>query len=119
MKELAQTIARLLYEKKARNIVALDVSGMTVITDCMLIASGRNELQVRALADEVEEQLAQQGVLPLRKEGLREARWVVMDYDTVLVHLFREEERGFYRLDQLWDAGGNRLPLPFGGAAED
>ena len=69
MKELIEKIAGILYEKKAQNIVALDVSGMTVITDCMLIASGRSALQVKALADEVEDRLSELGIEPARKEA--------------------------------------------------
>lgn len=119
MNELAQTIAGILYEKKAQNIVALDVTGMTVITDCMVIASGRSTLQVKALADEVEDQMAEQGMEPIRKEGQQEGRWVVLDYGTVLVHVFHTEEREFYRLDKLWEQDGNRIPLPFDGQDED
>lgn len=119
MNELAQTIAGILYEKKAQNIVALDVTGMTVITDYMVIATGRSTLQVKALADEVEDQLAQQGIEPVRKEGQQEGRWVVLDYNTVLVHVFHTEEREFYRLDKLWEADGNRIALPFDGLDED
>lgn len=119
MNELAQTIAGILYEKKAQNIVALDVTGMTVITDCMVIASGRSTLQVKALADEVEDQMAERGMEPIRKEGQQEGRWVVLDYGTVLVHVFHTEEREFYRLDKLWEQDGNRIPLPFDGQDED
>ncbi len=119
MKELIDKIARVLYEKKASDIVALDVSGMTVITDCMVIASGRNALQVKALADEVEDRLAQDGVCPARKEGQQEGRWVVLDYGSVLVHIFHTEEREFYRLEKLWEADGNRIALPFDESNED
>lgn len=113
MKELAQTIAGFIYEKKGQNIVALDVTSMTVITDYMVIASGRNAVQVKALADEVENRLAQQGIEPVRKEGQQEGRWIVLDYGTVLVHLFHAEEREFYRLDKLWEGDNNRIALPF------
>lgn len=119
MKELIDKIADALYEKKASDIVALDVSGMTVITDCMVIASGRNALQVKSLADEVEDRLAQDGVYPARKEGQQEGRWVVLDYGSVLVHIFHTEEREFYRLEKLWEADGNRIALPFDGSNED
>ena len=88
-------------------------SGMTVITDCMVIASGRSALQVKTLADEVEDRLSEGGVYPLRKEGQQEGRWVVLDYGTVLVHIFHTEEREFYRLDKLWEADNNRIALPF------
>ena len=113
MNEMIQKIVTTLYDKKAQDIVALDVSGMTVITDCMVIASGRSALQVKTLADEVEDRLSEGGVYPLRKEGQQEGRWVVLDYGTVLVHIFHTEEREFYRLDKLWEADNNRIALPF------
>ena len=74
MNEMIQKIVTTLYDKKAQDIVALDVSGMTVITDCMVIASGRSALQVKTLADEVEDRLSEGGVYPLRKEGQQEGR---------------------------------------------
>ena len=79
-RNLAQTIARILYDKKALNITALDVSQMTVITDAMVIASGRNALQVKALADDLEDKLSELGYEPARKEGQQEGRWIVLDY---------------------------------------
>lgn len=113
MRELAQKIAEILYEKKAQDIVALDVTGMTVITDGMVIASGRNALQVKALSDEVEDRMSRDGYEPTRREGQQEGRWVVLDYGTILVHIFHTQEREFYHLDQLWERDQNRIPLPF------
>lgn len=113
MKELVQEMAKVLYEKKARDIVALDVTGMTVIADSMLIASGRSAQQVRTLAEEVEDRMAAQGIEPRRREGQQDGRWAVLDYGDVLVHIFHTEERDFYRLDKLWENDNNRIPLPF------
>lgn len=113
MNELIEKIALILYEKKAQDIVALDVSGMTVITDGMVIASGRSALQVKTLADEVEDRLSESGISPLRKEGQQEGRWVVLDYGSVLVHIFHTQEREFYQLERLWESGENRIALPF------
>lgn len=113
MNELIEKIAGILYEKKAQNIVALDVTAMTVITDCMIIASGRSTIQVRTMADELEDRLTEIGIEPIRKEGQQEGRWAVLDYGTVLVHIFHAEEREFYRLDKLWEADNNRIALPF------
>ena len=113
MSEMVTTIAKILYDKKAQNIVALNVKDLTVITDCMLIATGRSTIQVRTLADEVEERMTEMGFEPVRKEGYQEGRWIVLDYGEVLVHLFHMEEREFYRLDKLWEMGQNRIPLPF------
>ncbi len=110
--ELSLQIAKILDDKKAQDIVALNVHDLTVITDCMVIASGRNSLQVKAIADEVQDKLAQAGIEPLRTEGWQEAKWIILDYGTVLVHMFHTEAREFYRLDRLWEHDGNRIPLP-------
>ncbi|MDD3411381.1 MAG: ribosome silencing factor [Eubacteriales bacterium] len=112
-KQLIEKIASILYEKKAQDIVALDVTGLTVITDAMVIASGRNTLQVKALADELEDKLSELGMDVRRKEGQQSGHWIVLDYGTVLVHLFHTQEREFYRLDKLWEHDGNFIPLPF------
>ena len=112
-KENLLKAAEALYQKKAQDIVALDVSALTVITDTMLIASGRNVLQVKTLADEVEDKMAEAGVPLLRRDGQRDSRWIVLDYGTLLVHLFHTQEREFYRLEKLWEHDGNRIPLTF------
>ena len=119
MSEMVTKISQILYDKKAQNIVALNVKDLTVITDCMLIATGRSTIQVRTLADEVEERMTEMGMEPVRKEGYQEGRWIVLDYGEVLVHLFHMEEREFYRLDKLWEMGQNRIPLPFDNQDEE
>lgn len=116
MNEIVEKITKTLYDKKALDIVALDVKGLTVITDYMIIASGRSSMQVKTLADEVEERMTEFGVEPIRKEGQQDGRWVVLDYGEALVHIFHPQEREFYRLDKLWEADQNRVALPF---AED
>lgn len=110
---LAQRVARILYDKKALDITVLNVSHMTVITDYMVIASGRSALQVKALADDVDDALAMEGVNLRTKEGNAEGRWIVLDYGTVLVHIFHPEDRQFYHLERLWEDGQNRVELPF------
>lgn len=112
---LAQRAAQILYDKKAVDIEVLHVGHLTVVTDYMVIAGGRTALQVKALADDVEDALAQEGVEPRRKEGNAEGRWVVLDYGSVLVHIFHPEERQFYRLERLWEDGTNHMPMPFEG----
>ena len=111
--ELAFKIAKVLYDKKALDIQVLNVSAMTVITDYMVIASGRSQLQVKALADDVDDMLAEEGVSLRAKEGNAEGRWIVLDYGTVLVHIFHPEDRAFYHLEKLWADGENAVPLPF------
>ena len=113
MNEMVLKIAQILYDKKAKDIVALNVKDLTVITDCMLIATGRSTIQVRTLAEEVEERMTEMGYEPLRKEGYQEGRWIVIDYGFVLVHIFHTQEREFYRLDKLWESDQNRIALPF------
>ena len=119
MNAMVEKITRTLYEKKALDIVALDVAPLTVITDTMVIASGRSTIQVRTLADEVEEKLSEMGEEPLRKEGQQDGRWVVLDYGEALVHIFHPQEREFYRLDKLWESDQNRVALPFADADDE
>ena len=111
--QLVKEMAQILYDKKAQDIVALDVTGLTVITDCMLIASGRNTLQVRTLAEDLQERMAEKELDPIRREGQQDGHWVVLDYGDVLVHIFHTEDREFYRLDKLWENENNRVALPF------
>ena len=110
---LALRIARILYEKKAMDITVLRVSHLTVITDYMVIATGRSSLQVKALADDVDDALAMEGVALRARDGQQEGQWIVLDYGTVLVHIFHPEARKFYHLERLWEDGENNVPLPF------
>ena len=111
--ETTLRLAQLLYDRKARDIVALNVSGLTVLCDFMLIASGRTAAQVSALADAVDEMMARDGIPLRRSEGLRDGKWGVMDYGFLIVHLFLRDERAFYGLDRLWNDGTNAVDLPF------
>ena len=99
-------------DKVGGGILVLEIAHLTVIADCMVIGNGRSMVQVKALADEVEEKLAERGVAPLRREGYAEGRWIVLDYGTVLVHIFHEQEREYYHLERLWMDGSNSVPLP-------
>ncbi len=111
--ELIMKVARKLYDRKAGDIVALKTGHLTVVCDYMLIASGRTAAQVSALADEVDEVMAAEGIALRRSEGLHEGRWAVLDYGFILVHLFHRDERAFYNLERLWNDGTNQLQLPF------
>lgn len=112
-KELALQIAVLLRDKRAEELLVLDIAHLTVIADVMVIANGRSMVQVKALADEVEEKIEENaGVRVLRREGYAEGRWVVLDYGTVIVHIFHEQEREYYHLERLWMDGSNTLALP-------
>lgn len=110
---IVQKLAEALYDKKALDIVALNVSAMTVICDYMLIATGRSTTQVGALSEAVEEAADKLGLALRRSEGQSGARWIVMDYGSILVHIFHPEERNFYHLERLWEDGQNRVILPF------
>nr|CTQ96182.1 Iojap protein [Kibdelosporangium sp. MJ126-NF4] len=89
-------------DKLATDIVVLDVSNQLVITDCFVIASAPNERQVGAIVDFVEEKMREAGTKPVRREGAREGRWVLLDFVDVVVHVQHTEERSFYSLERLW-----------------
>ena len=111
--DLARKIAQLLYDRKAKDILALKVDHLMVITDYLVLATGSSALQTHALMDHLDQELSALGVQPRRIEGQQAARWIVMDYGTVIVHIFHPEDREFYRLERLWSDGSNRLVLPF------
>jgi ribosome-associated protein len=100
--ELVQLAALAADDKQADDLVALDVTGPIQLTDAFLLASGRNERNVLAIADEVEERLAQAGAKALRREGRSEGRWVLLDFGDIVVHVFHEEDRQYYSLERLW-----------------
>ena len=100
--DLVRTTARAASDKLASNIVAFDVSEQLAITDAFLLASASNDRQVRAIVDEIEEKLRELGAKPIRREGERQGRWVLLDYGDIVVHVQHEEERQFYALERLW-----------------
>ena len=114
----AVRLAQLLFDRKAMDIVVLKVDHLTVLCDYMVIASGRNTNQVIALADAVDDLMAESGIPLRRSEGLRDGRWAVLDYGHMMVHLFHRDERAFYGLDRLWNDGTNALDLPFDQTSE-
>ena len=111
--EIVLKLAQTLYDRKAGDITVLKVGHLTVLCDYMVIASGRTVSQVEALAQEVDEKMAEAGVPLRRSEGAREGRWVVLDYGYIMVHIFHRDERAFYNLERLWSDGENQLLLPF------
>jgi ribosome-associated protein len=101
--QLAQGIVELAADRKAEDIVQLDLRGIIGYTDYFVICTGRSDRQVKAIHDAIHAGIKEQhGVLPQRVEGLAAARWVLMDYLDVVVHVFTPETRSFYRLEQLW-----------------
>ena len=100
--ELVRAAAEAASDKLGEHIQAFDVSDQLVITDAFLLCSAPNDRQVRAIVDEVEERLRNHSAKPIRREGEREGRWVLLDYGEVVVHVQHEEERAFYALERLW-----------------
>ncbi len=100
--ELLAIAAAAADAKQGSDLVALDVSGPLPLADIFLLVSARNERQALAIADEIEERLAEIGTKALRREGRREARWVLLDFGDLVVHVFHEEERTYYALERLW-----------------
>lgn len=96
------TAAAAAADKKAEDLVVLHVAGITPVTDYMVICSGRNPLQVQAIAEHILETMRAAGLRPLNVEGLREGRWVLLDYGDVVVHVFNPEARAYYALERLW-----------------
>ncbi|MBP1765385.1 MAG: rsfS [Firmicutes bacterium] len=100
--QLPELIMAAASEKKARDIVALDMRAVSPVTDYFIICSGNSTTQVQAIVDNIEEKLEEQGIFPLHKEGYRGAHWVLLDYGSCVAHVFVEEDRSFYNLESLW-----------------
>lgn len=101
--ELADIAAKAADKRLGFDIVALDVSNNMPLTDIFLLVSGRNERMVLSIADEIEDAMRDIGQRTLRREGRREGRWVLLDFNDIVVHVFHEEERTFYGLERLWN----------------
>ena len=98
-------------EKKAMNVVVLDLREIASFTDYFVIASGANERQVQAISDEVVETLKKAGTPVMRTEGYKTAEWILLDYGDFVVHIFNEKARSFYDLERLWRES-KRVSLP-------
>ena len=102
IKDIAVLAAEAAEYKKAENIDVLKVEGLTVIADYFVICSANSDKQVKAVAKAVEEKLSEQGIEPRRTAGMNDARWVLIDYADVIVHVFHKRERDYYDLERLW-----------------
>jgi ribosome-associated protein len=100
--KLADIISSAAAEKKAIDIKILNVKDISPIADYFVICSGNSTIQVKAIADEIEDKMLEQGFELNHKEGYQNARWILLDYGTVIAHVFHNEEREFYDLERLW-----------------
>jgi len=103
---LVREMAELLDSKKAEDILVLDISGQSVLADYFLICSGRSEVQVHALYDELQEKMSERGIYPIHLD--KSDRWIVLDYGDIIVHIFHSEERKFYNIERLWADAASR-----------
>jgi len=119
-KEYARVAAVAASEKKATDIVAIEVAELLVVTDYFVICTGNTDIQVRAIAEEVEDRLRDAGIKPIGREGVAEGKWVLLDFGDLVVHVFQPEERDFYRLEKLWgDAPHLELPADVAAATPE
>jgi len=98
----AQRAARAALDRKAVDLVVLDVQGLSGVTDYFLVCSGRSTTHVKSITDAIREELREDGVRPLHTEGTTESGWVLLDYGDVLMHVFLEDTRAYYALERLW-----------------
>lgn len=111
-REIALLAATAASDKKAEEIVVVDVAELLVIVEYFVICTGRNDRQVRTIADEMEDKLRIEAkIKPIGREGTEEGKWVLIDFGDVVAHVFQPEEREFYRLEKLWSEAP-RVPLP-------
>jgi ribosome-associated protein len=116
--DLVRIAAEAAAEKLANGIVAYDVSDQLIITDAFVLCSARNDRQVRSIVEEIEDRMRRAGAKPVRREGEREGRWVLLDYADLIVHVQQADVREYYALERLWkDCPRIELPEPVHGGA--
>jgi ribosome-associated protein len=125
--EKIRRAAELALDRKARDVVVLDLRGISSATDFFVIATGNSDIQVKAIADWISEQMREIGEKPDHVEGLETARWVLLDYIDFVVHVFHPQARDFYQIESLWgdapriefeDGPGGGEGTPSGSASE-
>ncbi|NWF88996.1 MAG: ribosome silencing factor [Ignavibacteriaceae bacterium] len=99
---LANKITDLIFNKKGYDVKIIDLRSVTTITDYFVICSGDSDTQVKAIADEIEKQMRDEGIKPWHTEGYQALSWVLIDFVDVVVHIFKKETREFYNLEKLW-----------------
>jgi ribosome-associated protein len=116
----ALAVAEAALEKKAYDLTVLEVEHLSSIADYFVIATGRSDVQVQSIARGIEERMHREGEHALSVEGVTRAHWIVLDYDDVVIHVFYEPAREFYRLESVWSDGHEvALPEPFRTQAKD
>jgi ribosome-associated protein len=103
--EFAKKIEGILDEKKAKDISTISIKEISILADYFVICSGTSIPHIKSLADEVEDRMEKENIMLLHKEGYNSARWILMDYGSVVIHIFHEEDRDFYNLERLWADG--------------
>ncbi len=114
--ELAKAAAGFAYEKKARDLIGINLEGKSPMTDYFLICSGSNKPQIQAICDHIEDEMAELGLTPDHIEGYQDAQWVLMDYGSLIIHIFDHERREYFNLERLW---GDAPAVRFSGPAEE
>lgn len=104
-KQRLEIIIKALDSKRAEDIQLIGIKELTIVADHFIIANGTSTTQTKALADEVEFQLKQKGIEPIRTEGYQGASWIVLDYGDIVVHVFNKDMREYYNLERLWQDG--------------
>ncbi|HEY9060144.1 MAG TPA: ribosome silencing factor [Pseudobacteroides sp.] len=104
-KEMVDKIVEILDSKKAKDINVISIENISILSDYFVICNGTSSTHIKTLADELEEKMEEQGLRCFHKEGYNSARWILLDYGDVIVHIFHEEDRGFYNLERLWSDG--------------
>jgi ribosome-associated protein len=110
IKDKTDKAVEILEGKKARDIDVIDISEVSILADCFIICSGTSTTHIRTLADELELKMTEAGYNALPREGYDTARWILLDFGDVIVHIFHEEDRSFYKLERLWSDGKFRMP---------
>ena len=102
---IAEKAYEILEDKKAKDIEIIDISEVSILADYFIICSGTSNTHNRTLADELDQKMAGAGYNMLHKEGYESAKWILLDFGELVVHIFREEDRSFYNLERLWADG--------------
>jgi ribosome-associated protein len=108
--KIAKRAYEILEDKKAKNIEIIDISKISTLADYFIICSGTSTIHIRTIADELELKMGEAGYNLIHKEGYESARWILLDFGELVIHIFHEEDRSFYNLERLWADGKFRTP---------